>query len=352
MPKKGSRTVGVALTIAVVAAILIGVPAFLIKSWTQTGYGTLEPKVAVFVKLVELQGGPPLDRGASIAEVRGAIRKTKAFKYPPTPVAQVINRTIPGPAGPMPVRIYDPRPDAILPIVIYYHGGGWVMGDLDTHDNNCRSIAAKAGVIVIAPAYRLAPENPFPAALDDAYATVLWAHRNAARFNGDATRIAVAGDSAGGNLAAAVALKARELQPALIACQVLIYPATDLCTLDTPSYRRFATGYYLTRESMQRFRAMYLPDSTQWCTPAASPAKSASLAGLPPAFIVTAEIDVLRDDGEAYAARLRAAGVPVASRRYAGVIHGFMALERLTPQAAQAFDDVARFLDRQLNVTP
>lgn len=345
MKNKGSFMVGVVLMIT---AILVCVLAYLINSWTETGYGTLDPKVAVFVKLVELQGGPPLDRGAPITEVRSAIHKTRVFKYPPTQIAQVSNQTIPGPAGPLPVRIYHPRPDVILPIVIYFHGGGWVMGDLDTSDNNCRSIAAKANVIVISPAYRLAPENPFPAAVDDACATVLWAHQNAAQLNGDPMRIAVAGDSAGGNLAAAVALKMRDLQPSLITCQVLIYPVIDLCTMDTPSYQHFATGYYLTRESMRRFRAMYLPENDLWCTPSASPAKAASLAGLPPAFIVTAEIDVLRDEGETYAARLREAGVPVESRRYAGVIHGFMSLEKLSKQAARAYDDVARFLDRQL----
>lgn len=313
-----------------------------------TGTGALELKSALFLKFLNcILGGPPLDRGASLDEVRRTSQQRRILRFPPTPIACVCTQSIPGPGGPLPIRLYHPQPDEILPVVIFYHGGGWIMGDLESHDNICRLIAARAHVVVVAPDYRLAPEHRFPAAFEDAYATVRWSHRMAASFRGDPACLVVAGDSAGGNLAAAVALKARDNRERLIACQVLFYPVLDLSTFNTESYRCFGTGFFLTQASMRSFRAMYVPDGRLWCDPYVSPAKAGDLEGLPPAYIITAEIDVLRDEGEAYGARLREAGVPVALQRYTGVMHGFIGMERLTQQSGRAIEDLACFLDRQ-----
>jgi acetyl esterase len=184
--------------------------------------------------------------------------------------------------------------------------------------------------------YRLAPEHPFPAAVDDAYAVVLWVNGNAGTFGGDSSRIAVAGDSAGGTLSAVVSLLARDRRGPQLAGQVLFYAATDMSRFDTKSQRDFAEGYFLTRRYLEIFRSLYLPDQKDWTDPLVSPLLAPSLAGLPPAVVVTAEFDPLRDEGEAYASRLAASGVPVVQERFDGIVHGFLTLDRLFPQADAA----------------
>lgn len=243
------------------------------------------------------------------------------------PIGKVEDRHIPGPAGEIPVRIYTPvaaGSDA-LPVLVYFHGGGWVIGDLETHDALCRTFANEAGVKVVAVDYRLAPEHVFPAAVDDCYAAVKWVEANGASIGIDVTRIAVAGDSAGGNLAAVVSQIAKAEKGPEISFQLLIYPVTDT-DVDTASYKANAEGYFLERDGMIWFFDQYLGKGNR-DDPRAAPLKAASLAGLPKAYVVTAGYDPLRDEGRAYADALKAAGVDTVHVNYEGMIHGFFNLQ-------------------------
>ncbi len=240
------------------------------------------------------------------------------------------------------LRIYTPDDPVDRPAMVYFHGGGWVLCDLDTHDVVCRAIARRSGAVVVAVDYRLAPENKFPAAVDDCVAATAWVHANAKRLGIDPHRIAVGGDSAGGNLAAVVCLKARDWGGPPLALQVLVYPVTNLSSFDTDSYREFADGYFLTRSEMEWFRDCYLAgpgDASHW---SASPLLAGDLSGLPPALVITAECDVLRDEGEAYARRLEQAGVRVTCTRYPGMIHPFFSMPGSIASARTAIDQVAR----------
>jgi acetyl esterase/lipase len=254
-------------------------------------------------------------------------------------LAKVEDRLLPGPEGApdIPVRVYWPRVDADpLPLVVFFHGGGWVICGLDTHDGLCRDLANGTDAIVISVDYRLAPEHPFPAAAEDAYAALRWAHDNAVSLGGDAAQIAVAGDSAGGNLAAAVALMARDRGGPPICFQLLVYPVIER-DFETGSYRDNAEGYFLTRTQMQWYWQQYVGDDAEASVhPYASPIRADDLAGLPPAHVVTAEYDPLRDEGEAYGRRLADAGVPTDIRRYDGVFHGFFSMGHVLEGARQA----------------
>jgi acetyl esterase len=243
---------------------------------------------------------------------------------------------LPGPAGGLGARLYVPFGATVPgPLLVYLHGGGWVLGDLDTHDATCRFLAREAGVRVLAVDYRLAPEHPFPAPLDDTVTAVRFAIDQAGRLGADPARIAVGGDSAGGNLAAAAArLLARAESPAP-AFQLLIYPITDL-SRKRPSYQLFREGFFLTESQMDWYRDHYLPAPEAALDPRASPLLADDLAGLPPSHIAVAGFDVLRDEGEEYANRLRAAGVPVTVSRHTGLVHGFantVGLGRASPVA-------------------
>lgn len=260
----------------------------------------------------------------------------------PEAVAQIEEVTIPGPAGGIRVRIYTPHGEGPFPALVYCHGGGWVVGDLDTVDVPCRRLATRASCVVVSVDYRLAPEHRFPAAAEDAYAAFQWLVSHARALQVDATRIAVGGDSAGGNLAAVVALMARDRAAPQPCFQVLLYPVTD-GALDTPSYRENAEGYLLTRDSMVWFWNHYVGDADR-THPYASPLRAEHHRGLPPAFVVTAEFDPLRDEGEAYARRLAEAGTPVECKRYDGTIHGFCWMPGVLDKGRQALDDTAAAL--------
>jgi acetyl esterase len=229
-----------------------------------------------------------------------------------------------GPTGPIPVRLYTPAAAAPTPgpLLVYYHGGGWVQGSVETHDTGCRLLAHLSGVRVLSVDYRLAPEHPYPAAVDDAIAAYAWAAGHGDVLGADPARLAVGGDSAGGNLAAVVALAARDDERLPAACfQLLLYPVTDVAAKSV-SYKTFSSGYLLTESGMDWYIANYLPDATRRTEPRASPLRAPDLSGLPPAYVATCIPDVLRDEGEAYAARLREAGVTVATQRH-DQIHGF-----------------------------
>jgi len=261
----------------------------------------------------------------------------------PEPVAQVGNRTIPGPAGEIPIRIYTPAGSGPFPALVFFHGGGWVICDLDTHDSLCRRLCNGADCVVVSVDYRLAPEHKFPAAPHDCYAATQWVARHAAEINAIPGKIAIGGDSAGGNLTAVVAQMVRDQGGPQLTLQVLIYPATDF-TFDGPSLHENAQGYFLTIEDMNWFTSYYLNSDADKKNPLASPMQSANLRGLPPALVITAEYDPLRDEGEAYGKRLKEAGVPVTLSRYTGVIHGFLSLEPLTEKGKQAREECAQAL--------
>jgi acetyl esterase len=228
-------------------------------------------------------------------------------------------------------------------VLVYFHGGGWVIGDIDTHDNTCRELTNAAGCVVVSVDYRLAPEHKFPAPLEDCYAATAWVAEHAANLGADPARLAVGGDSAGGNLAAAVCLLARERGRRTIVHQLLIYPVTDHDYF-TASYRDNAEGYLLTREAMEWFWNHYLRTPADGKDPLASPLRSNNLSGLPPATVITAEFDPLRDEGEAYGHRLRGAGVEATVTRYDGMIHGFFGLGAVLAQGKKAMEEAAERL--------
>ena len=283
----------------------------------------LHPEAWLLARLSRIGPGHTGD-GVPVAEQRRRLAlEARPLAIRPRLPLDVADHAIPGPAGTIPARLYAPRAaPAPAPLLVYYHGGGWVQGSVATHDEGCRLLAHLAGVRVLSVDYRLAPEHPHPAAVDDAIAAYAWVAAQPARVGADPARLAVGGDSAGGNLAAIVAQAARD-DDALAdpAFQLLIYPACDLAE-KAPSVHAFADGFLLTEESMDWYSDKYVPDRARCADPRVSPLRAADLSRLPPAFVATCVPDPLRDEGEAYAARLRAAGVPVALRRF-GQLHGF-----------------------------
>jgi len=303
---------------------------------------TLDPQAKAM--LDALAQMPAVDFSSiGAAQYRAMIDGPSMFA-PGDAVAQIDNRAIPGPGGPLQIRLYRGGAGRALPITVYFHGGGFVIGTLDTHDNICRCLAARAGCLVVAVNYRLAPEAQFPAAVKDACAALAWVHRNARDIGGDATRIAVAGDSAGGNLAAVAAQHWRDHGPALCH-QLLLYPLTDW-RADTESYRNYAKGYFLSWDMMNWFTRQYLPEARAADDLRASPLRARDLSGLPPATVITAEYDPLRDEGEAYALAMRDAGVMVELHRWPGQIHGFASMLGAIDAADQALSAAALGLRR------
>jgi len=270
---------------------------------------------------------------------------------PPPRVADVSDRTIPGPGGDIPIRVYMPDSERPMPGLVFLHGGGWVVGSLQTHDGLCRALANGGGCTVVSVDYRLSPEHKFPAAIDDAVAATRWVFENVSQLGIDRERIAVGGDSAGGNLAAAVALMLRDAAGPRLAFQLLIYPVTDR-NFETPSYIANADGFRLTRSAMQWYWNHYLRSAADADDQRASPLRAASLEGLPPAFVATAEYDPLLDEGRAYADRLRAAGVPVEYREYPGLVHGFAGQGGVVDRARDALDELAAALRTALSAVP
>ncbi|MBN2320965.1 MAG: alpha/beta hydrolase [Acidobacteria bacterium] len=285
----------------------------------------------------------------SVEEARQASAALAEMQGNAEPVARVEDRMLPGPGGDIPARIYVPSGEEPLPVLLYFHGGGWVLGDLESSDGLCRILANAAGCIVVSVDYRLAPEHPFPAAIDDAYYATEWAAANAPVFGGDPSRIAVCGDSAGGNLAAVVAMIARDRGEPAIKFQLLIYPATD-AACNTPSYSENAEDYFLTKAAMQWFWNHYLRNETDRSHPHASPLRATNLAGLPRALVITAEFDPLRDEGEQYAERMRAAGTPVQLIRYDGMIHGFYTMSGMIDRGRTAVQQSAESLRNALKL--
>jgi acetyl esterase len=301
----------------------------------------LHPQARTLLEMMDAQGGAPLE-SMTAAEARASrLEPMKMLGGEPDALGRVEDLSIPGPDGDLPVRIYANEPGGLRPALLYFHGGGFVFGNLDTHDTVCRALAKESDAVVISVDYRLAPEHKFPAALEDSHAATVWAAANAARLGIDAHRIAVGGDSAGGNLAAVVAMRCRDAGGPALALQVLLYPVTDFSTFETASHRELAEGYFLNRGAMDWFSAQYLTSADQKRHPEVSPLLAGDLSDLPPALVITAEFDPLRDEGEAYAQRVRAAGGSVTLTRYPGMIHGFVSMRGVLSGGREAIRETA-----------
>jgi acetyl esterase len=296
----------------------------------------LDAQTQAVLDAIAASGAPPVNE-LPLAEARQTLLKARAaMGGEPETVGHIQDREIPGPQGNIPIRIYTPEGNGPFPLLVYFHGGGWVIGDLDSHDLLCRTLTNAANCVTVAVHYRLAPEHKFPAGPEDCYAATQWAAAHAATIHADATRIAVGGDSAGGTLATVVALMARDRGGPKLVYQLLIYPVTDYYLPGTLSYVENADGYFLTRDLMIWFWNQYLQSEADAKHPYASPLQATDLSGLPPALVQTVEFDPLRDEGEQYVARLREAGVPVAHIRYNQTIHGFVLMGGVIDQAKTA----------------
>jgi acetyl esterase len=308
---------------------------------------TLDPDAAAVFKAFQDAGRPPYESGTP-AEAREFYLKGRAISNPEPPELKSVQPlAIPSPAGSIPARIYTPmtlrQTAGLAPCLVFFHGGGWVIGDLDSHDVVCRKLAEAGQLLVISVDYRLAPEHKFPAAVDDAITATAWIAANAKQFGIDASKLSVGGDSAGGNLAAVVSLAARDGNGPAISGQVLIYPATDFA-MTQPSHREPETSILLTHSVIKWFRDHYLNGATDAADWRASPARATTLAGLPPAYVLTAGADPLRDEGDEYAHRLKNAGVPVTYRSFPGQFHGFITMGKLLQQANVAAAEIGDWL--------
>lgn len=297
--------------------------------------------------LLQLAAAP---EPGSLEEMRAAVIANSArMPQRPVTIAGTRDLTIPGPASDLPARLYTPEGEGPFPLTVFFHGGGFVAYSLETHDSVCRELCAGAGTAVLSVDYRLAPEHRFPAGVDDAYAALVWAAAHGEELGADPSRLAVAGDSAGASLSIACTLRARDEGGPPLRAQLLIYPAADFVNVDRyPSRRENAEGYFLTEERMQFFGQMYLSDPNHATHPHVSPLHAADLAGLPPALVLTAEFDPLRDEGIAYAEALNAAGGRATHQPGPGMIHGFANMTGLSPAAAALLDQAAVWLGAEL----
>ena len=309
----------------------------------------LDPQVKKILEEAE-ELGLPAYQDLSPAEARNQMLDLAPPVDPLLSVKRVEDRSIPGPGGEIPIRLYYPSGDAPFATLVYFHGGGWVIGDLDTHHAFCHALAKTSGCLVVAVDYRLAPEHRYPAAVEDAYAATQWIVENSALIQADADRFAVCGDSAGGHLAAVVSLMARDRKGPRIDLQILIYPIAD-CRFDTPSYEENRDGYMLTRDLMKWFWNHFINDDRETDDPYVSPLRAKNFSNLPPALILTAEYDPLRDEGEAYGKKLQEAGVNVTLSRYPGMIHAFIRMFAVLDKANDALEQVAGMLRRILKIS-
>lgn len=309
----------------------------------------LDPQARALIDLMVERQVPPTHTLA-VAEARRVYRDRRGFTQPePPPVGTVRDLQADGPHGAIPLRLYRPAGAAVgaLPVLVYFHGGGWVIGDLDTHDVVCRTLCAGSGCAVVAVDYRLGPEHRFPAAVDDAHAAVRWVRAQGAALGLDVARLALGGDSAGGNLAAVTAIAMRQAGEAPARLQLLIYPATDMRAV-APSHTVNGQGYVLTSDSIAYFRGHYIADAAQWADWRASPLLAEDLSHLPPALVLTAGFDPLRDEGRQYADALSAAGVATQYACFERQIHGFITMGRVIDEANTALDLCGAALRRAL----
>ncbi len=305
----------------------------------------LNPQVKA---ILDQMAGLPRFEDLPVEEARKqTIERTAAGKLPTLPVAAVADRTIPGPGGELPVRIYTPNGSGPFPLMVFFHGSGFVVCNLDTHDGACRNLCSAAGCVVVSVDYRLAPEHKFPAGPEDCYAATKWSAEHGRELNADPSRMVIAGDSAGGNLVAVTALMVRDRGGPSLRGQLMIYPVTDYYKPGHPSYVENAEGYGLTAAGMRWFWGHYLSNEAEADNPYVSPLRASDLRGLPSALVITAEYDVLRDEGEHYGKRLAEAGVPCKVTRYDGMHHGFFQMYGVVDAAGTALNEAAAWLKQR-----
>jgi acetyl esterase len=333
----------VAVIVCAVVVVLAAALALAVELLRRRPQGKLDPAVALALGFAR---GADVEQKGSVTEMRQAMaRMARTFGGKLPPVHEIRDATVPAGGFPLPIRIYTPEGSGPRPILLFFHGGGFVEGSIETHESICRHLARASGRVVVSTDYRLAPEHPFPTAIEDSYAVLEWASREAPAIGGTASDIAVAGDSAGGTISAVLCLMTRDRRGPPISAQVLVYPAANAAAFDTESYGLFGQGYMLDTRAMAAFTAMYLPDPADRANPYASPLLAADLSGLPPALVITAQFDVLRDEAKAYAERLRAAGVAVQYSCTPGVPHGYLSGARyLKKRTGESFALIARFL--------
>lgn len=333
--------------VLVLIFILIIAGTFIIKTLTETRDGKINIYVAVSLQLDKILN-PKSTNEESIEKIRAHLNRdsTKLSKEP-IPFSNIKNLTIDINSEKIPVRIYTPEAGEILPIIIYSHGGSWIAGNLDTHDNVCRKLSQNTKAIVISVDYRLAPENPFPAGLNDVYNVLQWTYKNAKNINGDENHIAIAGDSAGGNLSAAVSLMSKEKNSPRITCQVLIYPSTNIDELNTESWSDFSNDFNISKEEMEKYISLYVPQKEDKKNPYASPLLANEFNQLPDTLVITAEIDPLRDEGEAYGNKLKETGIQSEVIRFNGVTHGFITMDKITDKADEALNKISSYLKNE-----
>lgn len=339
--KKKNKIIFIVIFILVIAGI------FIIKTLTKTNDGKINTYIALNLELDKILN-PHSINDESIDNIRARLNKdaTKVSKKS-IPFSNIENITIDINSKKIPVRIYTPDDTEMLPIVIYSHGGSWIAGNLDTHDNVCRKLSKNTKAIVISVDYRLAPENPFPAGLNDIYNVLQWTYKNAKNINGDENHIAIAGDSAGGNLSAAVSLISKNKNGPNITCQVLIYPSTNIYELNTESWSNFSNHFNISKEEMERYISLYVPQKEDRKDPYVSPLLANEFNQLPDTLVITAEIDPLRDDGESYGNKLKQAGIQSEIIRFNGVTHGFITMDKITNKADEALNQISSYLKNE-----
>ncbi|MFB4165948.1 alpha/beta hydrolase [Alteribacillus sp. JSM 102045] len=339
------KSIKITILISLIISLII---AWSIEDWSRTVHGKLPSKTAVILhavnnNLVPLDPDlePPSFLSSSARPGKAAILKDDEL----IPLGNQKN---------IPVRIYRYSDAEDAPVILYFHGGAFLegYGSIDTHDNVVRSLAARTGAVVITPGYRVAPDHIFPAAVNDSYRSLEWAYENAEQFGGNPEKIAVAGDSAGGNLAAVTALKARDENGPDLFAQLLYYPLTTFKEVEFDSRSTYDSGYYLlSRKVMLKAREAYTPESSMWDNPYTSPLEAENLEGLPPAMVITAQYDPLRDEGELYAEKLHESGTPVKTVRYNGVMHGFVSFFEIMKSGEMALNESALFLTKAADET-
>ena len=337
------------MNMVAICLVVFAVIAVVLYSWVthlqKKTQGTLDPRVALIVHFLASDTADSYNIAISADENRRLMAKSDSLSHGfAKKVASVGNVKIPYQDGMMSARVYTPKGTGPFPAIVFYHGGGWVVGTLDGYDNLCKALCNKTSAVVISVDYRLAPEHVFPAAVEDSYAALVYVSKNALLYNIDPSRIAVAGDSAGGNISAVVSQMARDRKGPHIAYQVLVYPATDLAHVDSYTYDKYQNGFFLTRGDMRSYISLYIPNPRDRNNPYASPLLAKNFAGLPPALIITAEFDVLRADGEAYAKKLSEAGVSVKLSPYSGVFHGFVSVDSILKQSDMAVNEISSLL--------
>lgn len=336
-----------------IVVFIIVLSCFIIaKSLTTTTHGKADTLFGVITKISEYFNPSSL-KEKSVYEIRKVLHNqtTRWSSSNIIKSVNVKNMDIQTAFNQIPVRLYSPRNGSSLPLIIYSHGGSWISGSIDDYDNICKKLSKYTNAIVISVNYRLAPEDPFPAGLNDVYNVLQWSYNNAESINGDPTRICVAGDSAGGNLSAAVSQMSRDEGGPKITSQVLIYPSTNIYELNTKSWEYFSMTFNLKKVDFEKFISLYVPKLEDRKSSYTSPLLSKDLKGLPNALIITAELDPLRDEGEAYGEKLKESGVAVIYSRYRGVSHGFVSMDRITRKADKALKEISEYLQKQFSKT-